>query len=1039
MAIIDFPNPPLTVNQTFAAGNGATYKWNGTMWITVPGGGGGGEFVLKAGDTMTGDLHVADGAAGSETSVSKEGWLNIYSTLSDWAGIGISQASNAADQINFQMQVGAGGNFLFWALTDAYALQHQWAFNRDGTTTFPGALYVTDASVPAAGDDYRKGTFLKTYEDTGTHSYIQATTYNNSYGGEIDIAFARGTPEAPLAVQSGDWIGQFGAVVHNGTQFFTSAGMEFYSAGAAGANVPTNLQLFTAAAAGARSTWQFKSDGSATFPGPLTGTSATFSDVAATASLAVPQINLGSGGTYTYLRHSTAQFQIVNNAYSAVLFAMADSGAAAFSGPLTGTSATFGGNIITNAGYVMVDRTGDGANASIYARADAGFSSILYLQTGTLPRWLVYKNAALESGSNVGSDFAIVGYDDAGVAMSGSAITMARSTGYVAIGSTALSPSRLHVTGAGQTAANFDPVGVLGSTIYVRDTGAAVGNGGSVMFGNTHGPFATIKGHVISGTGPVGDLIISNRRLGADATFTEQARFRWDGLTIINSTGTSGATSDTLLLGRTPFSVAGTGSRLYLSGAAAVSRAVYIEGVNATGASQGHDLVFGTSAASAAPIERMRINSNGALTLGGSTLVPISVIGGSGNLTPTAQFSAATTIAASVQMYHASFATPPTFNLSRSKGTTVGSHAILAVNDALGNISFNGSDGVSFRDGASIRALVDGTPGVGDMPTRLAFYVSAAGSSAVPTEALRINSDKTAIFAGNVTCLGALTGTTATFNSSGRSLARTGGDVADAVVFSGATKGIRFGFTSTYSVIEGVDSSGVGSYQPLFLNGTTIGLSAPLTGTTATFTGNVASTVVSATEPASPLDRQLWFNSDASVGGGQLMIRYNDGSTTQWIPASPPAGAGTVVQTVSVQTGAVATGTTLIPLDDTIPQITEGTEFMTCSITPKSATSKLVINVHWCGSDNAVNNTIVALFRDATADALSAAIYRNPVGSAQAILPLQHTVVSGSTSPTTFRVRVGGGTASTTTFNGSGGTRYLGGVMASSIVIQEVL
>lgn len=35
---------------------------------------------------------------------------------------------------------------------------------------------------------------------------------------------------------------------------------------------------------------------------------------------------------------------------------------------------------------------------------------------------------------------------------------------------------------------------------------------------------------------------------------------------------------------------------------------------------------------------------------------------------------------------------------------------------------------------------------------------------------------------------------------------------------------------------------------------------------------------------------------------------------------------GQVLQVVSYQTGAVATGTTTIPPDDTIPQITEGNE-----------------------------------------------------------------------------------------------------------------
>lgn len=39
---------------------------------------------------------------------------------------------------------------------------------------------------------------------------------------------------------------------------------------------------------------------------------------------------------------------------------------------------------------------------------------------------------------------------------------------------------------------------------------------------------------------------------------------------------------------------------------------------------------------------------------------------------------------------------------------------------------------------------------------------------------------------------------------------------------------------------------------------------------------------------------------------------------------------------------------------------------------------------------------------------------------------------------TTFKVRIGGTSAGATTFNGSGGGRKLGGVMASSITITEI-
>jgi hypothetical protein len=53
-------------------------------------------------------------------------------------------------------------------------------------------------------------------------------------------------------------------------------------------------------------------------------------------------------------------------------------------------------------------------------------------------------------------------------------------------------------------------------------------------------------------------------------------------------------------------------------------------------------------------------------------------------------------------------------------------------------------------------------------------------------------------------------------------------------------------------------------------------------------------------------------------------------------------------------------------------------------------------------------------------------------------LAFTHVMTSGTTSPTTFRFRAGLHVAGTTTFNGQGGNRKFGGVLASSIVIREV-
>jgi hypothetical protein len=166
-------------------------------------------------------------------------------------------------------------------------------------------------------------------------------------------------------------------------------------------------------------------------------------------------------------------------------------------------------------------------------------------------------------------------------------------------------------------------------------------------------------------------------------------------------------------------------------------------------------------------------------------------------------------------------------------------------------------------------------------------------------------------------------------------------------------------------------------------------------------------------------------------------IELNQAGTSRSATVSLTVG---VYQTVMTQTGAAATGTTVIPFDDTIPQITEGNEYMTLAITPKSATSRLVITVSVFIASTAAANTglIMALFQDASANALTAASAVNTATNSPVQLTLTHTMTSGTTSATTFRVRAGCNAAGTTTFNGSGGARILGGAYASSIVIQEV-
>jgi hypothetical protein len=151
-------------------------------------------------------------------------------------------------------------------------------------------------------------------------------------------------------------------------------------------------------------------------------------------------------------------------------------------------------------------------------------------------------------------------------------------------------------------------------------------------------------------------------------------------------------------------------------------------------------------------------------------------------------------------------------------------------------------------------------------------------------------------------------------------------------------------------------------------------------------------------------------------------------------------GVRQLAQIQTFQTGAVATGTTPIPLDNTIPQNTEGNEYMSLAITPVNASSTLEIDVTMQLTNSAAAWVMTAaLFQDAAAGALAVATGTH--GNAGYIneITIKHIMVAGALTPTTFKLRAGIAAAGTTTFNGQAGAQMMGGMYASRITIKEWL
>ncbi|WP_341918697.1 hypothetical protein [Polaromonas sp. YR568] len=192
-----------------------------------------------------------------------------------------------------------------------------------------------------------------------------------------------------------------------------------------------------------------------------------------------------------------------------------------------------------------------------------------------------------------------------------------------------------------------------------------------------------------------------------------------------------------------------------------------------------------------------------------------------------------------------------------------------------------------------------------------------------------------------------------------------------------------------------------------------------------------ALTTVTVTNDSGVLDSGM---SDVSYG---LISPLN--SSIPAIILGHPVGK-MIAQVQTLATGALATGTTVIPFDDTIPQNTEGDQYMSLAITPQNASSTLEIDVViYISSGSAVGQSIAALFQDSTAGALKAMASQQFASGQPAPIVFKHVMTAGTTSATTFKVRAGPPSAATMTFNGSAGARQFGGVMASSITIKEYL
>ena len=164
-------------------------------------------------------------------------------------------------------------------------------------------------------------------------------------------------------------------------------------------------------------------------------------------------------------------------------------------------------------------------------------------------------------------------------------------------------------------------------------------------------------------------------------------------------------------------------------------------------------------------------------------------------------------------------------------------------------------------------------------------------------------------------------------------------------------------------------------------------------------------------------------------------------ATTPTTLAVPLTGTTYTLGFAEVAGATVLSGT--IPKDDTIPQVTEGTQFLSVVITPNYVGSRVTVTVvaQVRETTNTGDHVAVALFKDGAANAVrTGSVTLSIANLAQGTVHLKYSFVTASLTPITFTVR-GGGDAGTVTLNsvtdGSAVVSDYGSTISSWIEVTE--
>lgn len=175
-------------------------------------------------------------------------------------------------------------------------------------------------------------------------------------------------------------------------------------------------------------------------------------------------------------------------------------------------------------------------------------------------------------------------------------------------------------------------------------------------------------------------------------------------------------------------------------------------------------------------------------------------------------------------------------------------------------------------------------------------------------------------------------------------------------------------------------------------------------------------------------------------GTNTTLYRKESGAgNTGWVAVSNAGGGSSnYVQKVSAELTTSASTSTAIPYDNTKPTSSEGAEALTVTITPTNASSILEVRGIIHLSSSVVGRVFATLFVDSETDCRRTYMGRSAASGDCLAIPILFTMVAGTTSPITFRLRYGAASG-TTVVNDPQGAPMFDETLITQLIAEETL